>query len=230
MSGRFAVYFAPAHESPWWRLGASWIGRDEWRDAVLPQDPPPGFDAASFAALTAEPRRYGFHATLKAPFRLREGVHESLLRQRLAEVAARLHALPLGRIVPVRMDGFVALVPQRRDPMLDMLAAECVTRLDDLRAPLTAQDIARRNPDALDERGRQLLAGYGYPYVLERFRFHMTLTGTIDTGTADRLLAHLEPRIREYNASHPLVLDRLCLFHEAKPGAAFVRIHEETLA
>jgi putative phosphonate metabolism protein len=230
MSERFALYFAPAHASPWWRFGAYWIGRDEVRDAALPQQPPPGFDAARFAALTAEPRRYGLHATLKAPLRLREGANEALLRQRLADVAARLRALPLGPLAPVWMDGFIALVPQRCDPALTALAAECVTGLDALRAPLTAQDLARRNPQALDERGRQLLAEYGYPHVLERFRFHMTLTGPVDGDTAGRLLAHLTPRVNDLNAAHPLALDRLCLFCEARPGAAFVRVHEQALA
>lgn len=230
MSGRYAVYFAPAHGSQWWRFGAGWIGRDERDDADLPQPAPPGLDAAPLTALTAEPRRYGFHATLKAPFRLRQGTDEALLRTRLAGVAARLCPLPLGRMVPVWMDGFVALVPAQRDAALDALAARCVTELDDLRAPLRAPDLARRNPDALDDRGRQLLAAWGYPHVMERFRFHMTLTGPVDIRMAGQLVAHLSPRVADLNFTHPLVLDRLCLFHQAEPDRAFVRVHEEVLA
>lgn len=230
MSGRHAVYFAPAHGSPWWRWGAGWLGRDECGDAALPQDPPAGFDAARFAELTAEPRRYGFHATLKAPFRLREGVDQALLRERLAALASRLGALPLGPLQPTWLDGFVALTPLHRTPSLDALAAQCVTDLDDLRAPLDPADLARRNPDGLDERGRQLLAAWGYPHVLERFRFHMTLTGPVDRHTANRLIAHLAPRVAELDAAHPLWLDRLCLFHQREPGGPFVRIHEEQLA
>jgi putative phosphonate metabolism protein len=230
MSERFAVYFAPAHESPWWNLGARWIGRDELRDAALPQEPPPGVDAARFAALTAEARRYGLHATLKAPLRLREGASETLLCERLAALAARLRALPLGPLAPVWMDGFLALTPSQPSAALAALAAACVTELDDLRAPPTAADIARRNPDALDARGRQLLAEYGYPHVLERFRFHMTLSGQIDSGTAQQWIAHLTPRVAALNATHPLILDRLCLFCETRPGSPFTRIHEEVLA
>lgn len=230
MSGRFAIYFAPAHGSPWWRFGAGWIGRDERGDIALPQEPPTGLDGARFGELTAEPRRYGFHATLKAPFRLRDGADEPLLRKRLAGLASRLRPVPLGQLVPVWMDGFVALVPVRRDAALDALATQCVTELDDLRAPLGAADLARRNPEGLDERGRQLLAAWGYPHVLERFRFHMTLTGPADIHTAGRLVAHLAPRVSALNASHPLLLDRLCLFHQREAGAAFARIHEEALA
>ena len=230
MSGRYAIYFAPAHGSPWWRFGAGWIGRDERGDTALPQQPPPGFDGGSFGELTAEPRRYGFHATLKAPFRLREGAGEPLLRARLAAVASRLRALPVGRLVPVWTEGFVALAPVQHDAALAALAAHCVTGLDELRAPLNAAEMARRRPEALDERGRQLLAEYGYPHVLERFRFHMTLTGPVDIRTAGDLVAHLAPRIEDLNATHPPVLDRLCLFHQAAPDRAFVRIHEEALA
>lgn len=230
MSRRHAVYFAPAHGSPWWRFGAGWLGRDERDDLDLPQPAPPGFDASRLHALTAEPRRYGFHATLKAPFRLREGADEAVLRTRLAALASRLRPLPLGRLVPVWMDSFVALVPAQRDAALEALAARCVTDLDDLRAPLRAAELARRRPEALDERGRRLLADYGYPHVLERFRFHMTLTGPVDIHLAGRLVPHLAPRIADLNLAHPPVLDRLCLFHQAAPDRPFVRVHEEVLA
>ncbi|AEG93347.1 DUF1045 domain-containing protein [Ramlibacter tataouinensis] len=227
---RYAVYFAPAVGSPWWDFGAGWLGRDELRDAPLAQPAVPGFDAGQLAQLTGEPRRYGFHATLKAPFRLREGATETQLRDRLRLLAGRLRRLPLGGLVPRHMEGFVALVPARAPPGLDALAAQCVTDLDGLRAPLTEAEIARRQPRRLDARGRELLAAHGYPHVLERFRFHMTLSGLVDAATAARLMVHLPPALDRLDTGHPLLLDRLCLFGEPRPGAAFVRLHEEELA
>jgi putative phosphonate metabolism protein len=231
MSGaRYAIYFAPAAPSAWQAFGARWLGRDERDTRAVPQEPPPGFTAGEFAQLTAEPRRYGFHATLKAPMRLREGATLQDLQERLRELATRLRAVPLGQLVPVFMDGFVALVPAQRHPGVDALAALCVTALDDLRAPLTADEIARRNPDRLDERGRQLLAEFGYPHVLERFRFHLTLSGPVDATTAGRLVAHVAPRVARLHTDEAPVLDRLCIFEEPAPGMPFLRVHDEPLA
>lgn len=226
-TGRTALYFAPALESPWWRFGAQWLGRDEARGMPLAQPLPPGWQAGPFAALTQEPRRYGLHATLKAPFR--PSVPPAALRTRLAALAAELHAVPLAPLVPVYMDGFLALVPAGRNPALNALAARCVTELDDLRQPLTASERARRHPERLDARGVELLDRYGYPHVLERFRFHLTLTGPCDATTAGRLVTHLAPQLATLNQAHPPVLDRLCLFHEPAPGADFLRVHEVEL-
>jgi putative phosphonate metabolism protein len=229
-AARYAVYFAPAHGSPWWSFGAGWLGRDEQGDTALPQAARGGFSAAEVADLTAEPRRYGFHATLKAPFRLRDGVTEDLLLRRLGALAQGLHALPLGTLRLVHMDGFVALVPTPRQPGVDALAAHCMLDLDDLRAPLAAQEIARRRPESLDATGRDLLLRYGYPHVLGRFRFHLTLSGPVDADTARRLLDLLAPEVAQLNAKAPATLDRLCLFREDGPGAPFVRIRDEVLA
>jgi 2'-5' RNA ligase len=226
-TGRYAVYFAPARDSAWHRFGRGWLGRDDCGNApAAPQllEPP----LAQVNALTAEPRRYGFHATLKAPFRLR-GDDVEVLKTRLARIAARWRPLPLGPLAPVHLDGFVALVRADPQPAVDALAAECVIELDDLRAPLQAAELARRQPERLDARGRELLERYGYPQVLERFRFHLTLTGPVQAPLAARLIAQLVPAVARLNSEAPLALDRLCLFHEPLPGAPFVRVHEVEL-
>ncbi len=225
--GRYAVYYAPAQESPWWSFAAHWVGRDEFSGRPLPQTCPTGFEADGFAGLTAEPRRYGFHATLRPPMRL--DATEAAFLQRLEDLAAQLRAVPLGTLVPVYMDGFVALVPSARNPMLGTLAARLVTGLEPLRAPLNDAERARRKPDQLDPRGRELVDQYGYPGVMERFRFHMTLTGAVDTATAGRLVAHLAAPVARLNQETPPVLDRLCVFHEPEPGAPFRRMRDLAL-
>jgi putative phosphonate metabolism protein len=228
-AARYAIYFAPAVDSPWWRFGAAWLGRDDQGSLPLPQPALPEFDPEDFATLTAEPRRYGFHATLKAPFRLRERVGEDALQRRIATLARRLRAVPVGPLVPRLLQDFVALVPAQRQPAVEALAAVCVMDLDDLRAPLTTEELARRHPERLDDDGRDLLRRFGYPHVLHRFQFHMTLSGPVDAVTADLLCHRVAPRVATLNASAPLLLDRLCLFREEQPGAAFVRVHEEVL-
>lgn len=229
---RYAIYYAPALQSPWWRFGAGWLGRDEAADAALPQPELPGWPPARFAALTAEPRRYGFHATLKAPFRLRDGASEALLLRRLAALASTLRSVPLEPLTPALLDGFIALVPAMPHPAINALAAQCVLALDDLRAPLMQEELARRRPEQLDDVGRRLLAQYGYPHVLARYRFHLTLTGPVTPREADTLLPHAQAAVDalQDRGVDPLRLDRLCVFRQRHPGAPFIRIHDEELA
>ncbi len=70
---RFAVYYAPSRESAWWQAGSAWLGRDaeSGEPCVSPQ---PEALARPLADLTEAPRRYGWHGTLVAPFRLADGV------------------------------------------------------------------------------------------------------------------------------------------------------------
>jgi hypothetical protein len=179
--------------------------------------------------ITAEPRRYGFHATLKAPFRLRDGVPEEALLERVNGLARRLQAVALGTLVPGMLDGFVALMPASPNPALNALAAACVTELDDLRAPPSQAEIERRRNQHLDARGRELLERYGYPHVMERFSFHMTLSGPVDTAWASRIVAQVARPVHQANIEQPLVLDRLCVFVEPEPDAAFLRIADAPL-
>lgn len=223
MSARYAIYFAPDRHSPWWAFGANWLGRDEHDNCALPQPSLDGIDPMELASITAEPRRYGFHATLKAPFRLSSGNDEATLVARLGKLAQTLTPVPLGKLRVATLGDFVALVPDTEPDGLQALAASCVSGLDDLRAPLTHADLVRRQPASLDPRETELLTRYGYPYVMERFRLHLTLTGSINASQGQRVLAAVTPTISRLNQQSPLTLDRLCLFVETSPGTPFVR-------
>lgn len=229
MTKRYAVYFAPARDSAWWRFGAHWLGRDEASGTAVPQTVPLQMGAGELQRITAEPRRYGFHATLKAPFRLRSDVDERALLERVARLARGMKAVSLASLVPVWMEGFVAVVPATPNPALNALAQACVTELDELRAPPAADEIARRRPDRMDTRGRELFERFGYPLVLERFRFHMTLTGRVDIALAGQVVAQIARPVARLNFDEPPVLDRLCVFVEPEPGADFLRIADEEL-
>lgn len=224
---RYAIYYAPAVDSSWWRFGAGWLGWDEQSGMAMPQSRPPEFSREDFHALTSEPRRYGFHATLKAPFRLRPRVSEQLLCDRVQTLARRLSPVAIGPLEPVLLADFVALAPVQRRPLIDSLAARCVMELDDLRAPLTESELARRKPEQLGPAEREMLHRYGYPYVLGLFRFHITLSGRVDAVTADLLVHRARQVVMPLNESAPLQLDRLCVFREDQPRAPFLRIHEE---
>lgn len=224
MSARYAIYFAPDKHSPWWEFGAHWLGRNEHDDAVLAQPVLEEIAPAALAGITAEPRRYGFHATLKAPFRLAPAHDETALVTRLGRLAQTLTPVALGPLRVAAVGNFVALVPDIAPAGLQALAAACVSGLDDLRAPLLEADLSHRRVDQLDKREAELLALYGYPYVMERFRLHLTLTGPIETSVAQRVIDALASTVARLNGQAPLSLDRLCLFVEPTPGAPFQRV------
>jgi putative phosphonate metabolism protein len=224
MTTRYAIYFAPDRASPWRRFGAHWLGRDEYSGADLPQPQLAHIAADELTRITAQPRRYGFHATLKAPFRLAEACEESHLRTRLAGLASGIKAVPLGPMRIALLDDFVALVPQNPSKAVEHLAATCVTYLDDLRAPMREDERARRHARRLDPREAELLDRYGYPHVLERFRLHLTLTGPVDAQTAQRVTQAVNPIVARLNEEAPLWLDCLCVYVERTPGAPFHRV------
>jgi putative phosphonate metabolism protein len=227
---RYAIYHAPAVDSPWWRFGAGWLGRDERRGAALRQPRWPEWTEDDFHALTAEPRRYGFHATLKAPFRLRANADERVLCERVDQLARAVAPVALGRLEPARINDFIALVPAHPSQAVEDLGRACVTELDDLRAQPTRAETERRRPEQLEPLARQLLESWGYPWVLDLFRFHMTLSGPVDVVTGDLLARHAAGIVADLNALHPPRIDRICVFREDHPGAPFVRIHDAELA
>jgi hypothetical protein len=120
----------------------------------------------------------------------------------------------------VRLGGFFALVPGAEAPELYALAADIVTGFDSFRAPATDAEIARRDPDRLTPRQRELLDTWGYHYVLDEFRFHMTLTDPVPVPRRPET----ERVLRDWFAASigaAVAVDALALFTEAEPGAPF---------
>lgn len=218
MAPRYAVYFVPRPETELARFGARVIGYDIWSGDTVPFP-----DLAAYAggtpAFTHEPRRYGFHATLKAPFHLRDGVDEAALRSRAAAFAQAQTPVPLGRLEVRALSGFLALVPVAPPPALAQLAAACVRAFDAFRAPLTEADRARRLKSRLTERQLAHLDAWGYPHVFDDFRFHMTLTGTLDAPMREALAA---PLATLWSAiDEPVVIEGIALVVQPAPDAPF---------
>ncbi len=217
---RYAIYFVTARGDTLDRFGAELLGYDAWTGEDLPF--PPDVDKAepNWCKLTADPRKYGFHATLKAPFALAEGKAETDLRAACAAFAEKPQSIPL--IVPVvdAISGFIAVIPKERSIELEQLAAGCVIALDAFRAPLTADDRARRNPDRLTQRQRDYLDRWGYPYVMEEFRFHMTLTGRIDQPMRERVVSMLRRRFAA-TGLEMLAIDAIALFRQDDAESRF---------
>jgi putative phosphonate metabolism protein len=208
---RYAIYYAPEPGSTLDRLGAELLGYDAYRGSALAF--PKGIEFADWRELTQDPRKYGFHATLKAPMALAPGKDEGQLVAACAAFAAAPRAIPVIEPVVNPISGFIALVPARPSAALEALAADCVRDFDPFRAALTEKDRARRNPAKLSPRQVEYLDLWGYPYVFEEFRFHMTLTGRVAPERADSILAVLRARLSGVTRG-PLAIDRLALFRQ----------------
>jgi hypothetical protein len=170
--------------------------------------------------MTVDARRYGFHATLKAPFRLAEGRTAEELDAAVARFAAGTAAAVIPHLTLARLGGFFALVPGTQAPALHALADDVVMAFDDFRAPATEAELARRNQPQLTPRQRELLSAWGYPYVLDEFGFHLTLTDRIpreQRPTVERVLSDWFAEL--IGADVPV--DALGIFTEAEPGTPF---------
>jgi len=221
MSARFALYFAPVRGSLLARFGAAWLGRDAESGAPLAPPAVPGFDPARLAALTEAPRHYGFHGTLKPPFQLADGSDAAELRAALAVFAARQAAFTIPQLALRQIGDFLAFVPAHEVPALARLADACVSEFESFRAPPAATELARRQAAGLTPRQSALLARWGYPYVMEEFRFHLTLTGPVpEAPERNRLAAALAPLAAPVLAE-AVPVQELCLFQQADRAAPF---------
>jgi putative phosphonate metabolism protein len=218
---RYAIYFTPGQNDPLTRLAASWLGRDPFTGAQPPALEVTSLSPVEIAYHTASARRYGFHATLKAPFHLAEGETEAELDSAVASFAAAADPILLSKLTPARIDGFLALVPGSPAPDLDRFAGEVVTVFDRFRAPLSEAEVKRRNPEALSPEEFRNLLQWGYPYVFESFRFHMTLTGRVGDHDLDRVRAAID-EVFATTLARPATVDGLALFVEPEPGAPFL--------
>lgn len=209
---RYAVYYAPREGAFAFRAN-EWLGREPGNPRDLPQPVLPGIGDPR--AITAEPRRYGFHGTIRAPFRPAVGVDEAAIRTTVADLAARLRPVICQGLRVEALHGFIALTPVGCEAALLELGAAVVEGTNALRAPLTAAEITRRRPDRLSARQRELLDRWGYPHVMEEFRFHLTLTDRLDDPEPVRaaLEAHFSPVL-----PRPFAIEDLCLFGEDVSG------------
>jgi putative phosphonate metabolism protein len=218
---RVALYFAPAPGSPLWTFGSQTLGYDAARGEAVAQDSPPGFDADGWAAATAEPRKYGFHATLKAPFALHSERRLKELLAALRAFASKQRAVLVPHPVVRAMGRFVALVPDEQPSELSDLALATVQAFEPFRAPLAAGDRARRLASSdLTPRQIELLDTYGYPYVADQFKFHMTLTGPLPDNVRDGVVDVLAAR-HAAAAPGPLLVDRIALFGQESRDSRF---------
>jgi putative phosphonate metabolism protein len=218
---RFAIYFVPPAGSALYRFGAAVLGYDGYTGETTERLRDGGLTQAEWAALTAEPRRYGFHATLKAPFHLRPELDPEDLLAGVRALAASMSTAPALEPVVGLIGGFVGIVPAVQSAALDTLAADCVTAFERFRLPLTAAERDRRMAAGLSSRQVANLERFGYPYVFEEFRFHMSLTGRIGPERRAEVHALLQSQFAKACGLGAIRLNRLALVRQDHPDACF---------
>ena len=225
---RYAIYYAAAADDVLTRFGVELLGYDAHTGNELPFPDEALRTARDWRDVSADPRKYGFHATLKAPMALAPGTSEAGLAKACAAFAGQARPIPVIRPVVDSISGFIAVIPAEPVDALQQLAADCAREFDSFRAALTAEDRARRKPEKLSERQRDYLDRWGYPYVMEEFRFHMTLTGRLDAERRGPILEMLQTRFASLRLD-TLAIDRLALFRQDETKARFRIIAEWAL-
>lgn len=211
---RWAIYYCPPADHPLWTLGCRWLGRAE---TGLPA---PAL-SESHETLVAAPRRYGLHATLRPPMRLDEGVAPDNMIERSQAIAARHRPFAVALAI-AELGDFLALRPLGSTPEMDALAADCVRATNDLRTPLDATELARRRAaHRLNERQQTLLERWGYPFVLDAFHFHISLTGRVPKTDRHATIAEQAHRHFARALQVPVPVTDLAVWREPTPGADF---------
>lgn len=227
MTERFAIYYAPSANSALWDRAAAWLGRDPLTNETY-DGPVAGVERNRLLNLTQSANRYAFHATIKPPMALAPEATIEELRLALANFAGSQQPFSLGHLRVASLDGFLALIPAEPNERLQDFAAHVVEEFEPFRAPLSIKDRAARAARGLSPRQEELLDSYGYPYVFDEFRFHMTLTDRLPEAERAEITTALEswfaPELAE-----PILFDRLVLFHEPDNGRPFRRLEDYKL-
>lgn len=223
---RYAIYYTPPNGALA-TFGAQWLGWDIETGCAVPHPEIAGLPAP-ISEITATPRKYGLHGTIKPPFRLAEGTTADGLKAAFSDLAAQLPAVSLDGLELTRLGGFLALTIRGDQTPLADLAGSVVQELDAFRARPSEAELERRRMANLSPRQEDLLMQWGYPYVMDEFRFHITLTGRLGkahlaqvTDTLDASLTGLLPS--------PFSIPDLALMGEDAEGR-FHLIHRYTLS
>ena len=216
---RYAIYFVPAADSAIWQFGCAALGYDSQSRENVPFHDHPLYQQAAARDWTQDPRRYGFHATLKPPFELAAGTTIEALEDVAKDFVKQRQSFQLDALQVSVIGNFVALVPAEASAQLNQLAADCVQTFEPFRAPLTPVDRDRRLKSPLSERQISNLDEWGYPYVFDEFRFHMTLTGRLPDETKMEAVAALTELYERI--STPLSFDGIAICEQPDRNSQF---------
>jgi hypothetical protein len=222
-SPRYAIYYAPEPGGALDTFGHTWF--DPVSAARLLAGT--NLDAKRITALSEGARRYGFHGTLKPPFELNPMCDENSLLTAARVFACSLSPIEIPPLELAIIGKFIALTPMSQSAALEKLAMACVRAFEAYRVPLTDAQIENYKQNRLTVHQEQMLEHWGYPYVMEEFRFHMSVTDRIDDARErEAVMAALE-KLAAPVLGKPIMVRDLVVFAQAaadQPMAPIQRI------
>ena len=195
---RCAIFYVPPKDSDLAVFGREFLGVDIETGDSVEQATVKGLEAGKLKNLTAQSKFYGFHGTLKPPFRLAPNASLENLLKATKIFAAGMSPIETPTLEIAVIGKFLALSPVASSVELENIASQCVRTLEAYRKRQTDKEMAQYRQSKLTVHQEQMLDNWGHPYVLEEFRFHMTLTDRIDddderASIQDTLSKHIEP-------------------------------------
>lgn len=227
---RYAVFYSPQRLHSLSTFARGWFGFDPEKGLRVELRETLGLSWSLIESVTSEPARYSLHATLKAPFSLVTSRHLKSLRRATETLANSLSPITTGPLELTNLDGFLALCPTDHLQALSNLATRCVKELDMFRTPMSNEERERRIATTkLSPHQIGLLSEWGYPFVLDQFRFHITLTRRLTEMEQATLVPALKTRL-ERELRHPLTVDSICLYGDPGNDLPFLLIDRYALS
>lgn len=218
---RYAIYYSPDMESPLWLFGSRWLGRDTATGDDMKRLSLKGVEPSNIIDITKAPRHYGFHATLKPPFQLAKNYDREMLDEAMEAFSSGHKAFKVPALELVQLDGFIALRPKKPCADLDDFAADCVRSFDNFRASPSKKDVQKRLKADLTKGQKKMLEKWGYPYVLDEYRFHMTLTDRLKDDQRKIVMAGLKKKLDGVLTGKSWMFNTVTLMRQKKPDQMF---------
>jgi hypothetical protein len=224
---RYAICFAPEQGSALDVLGREWLGRDTVGSVNDRRTLVPGLGPERLAEITQGPRNYGMHGTLKPSFELNPHATENALLTVAHNIAASLSPIELPSLELGEIGYIVSLVPESSSAPLENLAANCVRAFDGYRRPLNHKEEETYKRHRLTVHQKQMLEHWGYPYVMEEFDFHISLTDPIPDETERAAVMKALDRVAAPVLHKTLIMRELAVFaqkEDFQPMSIIARI------
>ena len=221
---RVAIYFLPKKNSSLENFGKNLLGRDiNKKKKISLTRRQKYFINRGFTYFDElkdyceEPAKYGFHATLKAPFRLKRNVKTKNFYDVISHIAAQHSRFKIKGLKIVYSKKFTFITSRKPNKLLINLENDLVKHLDTFRAELNKTEIKKRIPDSLTFKQNKYLKEWGYPFVFDQFKFHMTLMNQNNNKLSNKQKLELEKLI--YKISNNVIeFNEISLLGENKNG------------
>ena len=208
---RYAIYYAPIENCELDVFGKCLLGWDPYKGEEITKPYPLKLpNLQKFSRFVLTPKQYGFHGTIKAPFRLKDGYTYNDLENKVGEISKQIHSFHLNKLIIKKLGYFIALIPTN-NLKVNEVSNKFVEGLDYLRDELSENEIKKRNPIKLTSRQKKMLFKWGYPYVFNEFKFHLTLTSKLNIEEIDDVFKSLQNILTQFNLIK-INFNSVCIF------------------